>query len=89
MRASHSVFVDFDTPNLVSTAGLVAVMSLASSAGLHKLVADPLTVPGPAGSNAAAKVPALVAGMVAGADSITDMGQLRHDGLGRLFIMDV
>ncbi len=31
------------------------------------------------------KVPALVAGMVAGADSIDDMDLLRHGGMGRLF----
>jgi len=30
-------------------------------------------------------VPALVAGMVAGADSINDMDLLRHGGMGRLF----
>jgi hypothetical protein len=30
-------------------------------------------------------VPALVAGMVAGADSIDDMDLLRHGGMGRLF----
>jgi hypothetical protein len=42
-------------------------------------------VPGPAGANAAAKVPVLVAGMVGGADSITDIGLLGHGGLGRVF----
>ena len=31
------------------------------------------------------KVTALVAGMVAGADSIEDMDLLRHGGMGRLF----
>ena len=35
--------------------------------------------------NAHLKVPALVAGMVAGADSIDDMDLLRHGGMGRLF----
>ena len=85
MRVSHSVSADFDDPNLVSTAGLLPVMDLAEEAGLHELVADRLTVPGPAGANAAAKIPALVAGMVAGADSITDMGLLRHGGMGRVF----
>lgn len=85
MRVSHSFSADFDDPNLVSTAGLLPVMGLAEEAGLHELVADRLTVPGPAGANAAAKVPALVAGMVAGADSIVDMGLLRHGGMGRLF----
>ena len=85
MRVSHSFSADFDDPNLVSAAGLVPVMDLAQETGLHELVADRLTVPGPAGSNAAAKVPALVAGMVAGADSITDMGLLRHGGMSRAF----
>jgi hypothetical protein len=37
------------------------------------------------GVNAALKVPALVAGMVAGADSIDDMDLLRHGGMRRLF----
>ena len=40
---------------------------------------------GSAGANAAVKVPALVAGMVAGADSISDMDLLRHGGMGRAF----
>jgi len=35
--------------------------------------------------NAHVKVPALVAGMVAGADSIDDMDLLRHGGMDRLF----
>ena len=30
-------------------------------------------------------MPALVAGMIAGADSIDDMGLLRHGAMGRLF----
>ena len=37
------------------------------------------------GANAGLKVASLVAGMVAGADSIDDMALLRHGGLGRLF----
>ena len=44
-----------------------------------------LTVPGGAGHAAGAKVSALVAGMVAGADSIADMAVLRHGAMGRLF----
>jgi hypothetical protein len=52
---------------------------------LHELVAEHLTVPGSAGANAAIKVPALVAGMVSGADSISDMDLLRHGGMDRLF----
>ncbi len=37
------------------------------------------------GANAGLKVSALVAGMVAGADSIEDMRLLRHGAMGRLF----
>ena len=37
------------------------------------------------GHAAGLKVSALVAGMVAGADSIADMAVLRHGGMGRLF----
>jgi len=85
VRVSHSFSADFDDPNLVSTVGLLPVMGLAEVAGLHELIAERVTVPGPAGANAAAKIPGLVAGMVAGADSITDMGLLRHGGMGRLF----
>ena len=39
----------------------------------------------PGGQNAVLKVLALVAGMVAGADSIEDMGLLRHGAVRRLF----
>jgi hypothetical protein len=76
------VSASFDDPNLVSCAGLVPVMALAASCGLCGLVAEKLSVPSP---NAQLKVPALVAGMVAGADSIDDMDLLRHGGMDRLF----
>src|SRR5439155_14720073 len=85
MRVSHRVSAVFDDPNLVSCAGLAPVLGLAERCGLHRLVAETLTVFGPAGANAAVKVPALIAGMVAGADSIDDMDVLRHGGMGRLF----
>jgi DDE family transposase len=85
MRVSHKVTAVFDDPNLISVAGLAPVMALAERAGLHELVAEHVTVPGSAGANAVVKVPALVAGMVAGADSISDLDLLRHGGMGRLF----
>ena len=85
MRVSHKLSAVFDDPNLISVGGLVPVMALAERAGLHELVAEHVTVPGSAGANAAVKVPALVAGMVAGADSISDLDLLRHGGMGRLF----
>ncbi len=61
-------------------------MGLAHRAGLGELAGEHLTVPGGPGSAAGLKVPALVAGMVAGADSINDMDLLRHGAMGRLFV---
>jgi len=60
-------------------------MALAQRAALADLVAEHLTLKALGGVNAHLKVPALVAGMVAGADSIDDMDVLRHGGMGRLF----
>jgi hypothetical protein len=78
--------VRFDDPNLVSCAGLTPVLALAARCGLAALVADRVHIAAKGGVNAAAKIMALVAGMVAGADSINDMDLLRHGGMGRLFI---
>jgi hypothetical protein len=75
----------FDDPNLVSSAGLVPVLALADRAGLREFADEHLTVPTDKGANAGLKVSSLVAGMVAGADSIDDMAVLRHGGMGRLF----
>jgi hypothetical protein len=75
----------FDDPNLVSAAGLVPVLKLAERAGLQRLAEQHLSVPTDKGANAGSKVVSLVAGMVAGADSIDDMGVLRHGGMGRIF----
>src|SRR6476646_12113294 len=75
----------FDDPNLVSSAGVVPVLALADLAGLRRLAGEYLSVPGDKGANAGSKVASLVAGMVAGADSIDDMALLRHGGMGRLF----
>src|SRR6478609_6612763 len=88
MRLSHGVPVRsavFDEPNLVSHAGLVPAMGLASRGGLIELVDRHLTVPGGPGHAAGLKVSALVGGMVAGADSITDMALLRHGAMPGLF----
>ena len=81
-RATSAVF---DDPNLVSSAGLVPVLALARSAGLQELAQTHLSVPTDKGANAGLKVASLVAGMVAGADSIDDMALLRHGGMGRVF----
>jgi hypothetical protein len=58
---------------------------LARSARLQELAKQHLTVPSDKGANAGLKVTSLVAGMVAGADSIDDMHLLRHGGMGRVF----
>ena len=88
MRLLHSLArtsASFDDPNLVSHAGLVPVMALAQRAGLGQLAAE-LVRPGrECGVNAHLKVPCLVAGMAAGADSIDDMGLLRHGAMSTLF----
>ena len=88
MKLSHTLTrtsAVFDDPNLVSSAGLVPVLALADRAGLRQLADEHLSVPTDKGANAGSKVASLVAGMVAGADSIDDMALLRHGGMGRLF----
>jgi len=84
MRSCHNLSAGFDDPNLVSCAGLIPVMTLAERAGLHDLARTHVRVPGSPGANADVKVAALVAGMVAGADTIDAMDLLRHGGMGRV-----
>src|SRR5450759_4147100 len=88
VKLSHtfrSTRVAFDDPNLVSSAGLVPVLALAELAGLRSLADARLSVPTDKGANPGLKVASLVAGMVAGADSIDDMAVLRHGGMGKVF----
>jgi DDE family transposase len=88
VRLLHSLaktHASFDDPNLVSHVGLVPVMALADRAGLADLVAEHVRPGGECGVNAGLKVPCLVAGMAAGADSIDDMGLLRHGAMSALF----
>jgi Transposase DDE domain group 1 len=85
VRVCHGLSVVFDDPNLVSCAGLVPIIKLAERAGLHRLVGERLRVDAEGGANPVVKVTSLVAGMVAGADSIDDMDLLRHGGMGRVF----
>ncbi len=69
----------------MSCAGLVPIAALAQQCGLKTLTDEHLSVPTDKGANAGAKVSALVAGMIAGADSIDDMRLLRHGAMGTLF----
>jgi hypothetical protein len=88
VRLFHSLaktHASFDDPNLVSHAGLVPVMALADRAGLADLAAEHVRPGGDCGVNAHLKVPCLVAGMAAGADSIDDMDLLRHGAMSTLF----
>src|SRR6476620_7154647 len=75
----------FDDPNLVSCAGLVPTVALAQQCGLAVLADERLTVSTDKGANAGRKITSLVAGMVAGADSIDDMALLRHGAMGTIF----
>lgn len=91
MQACHAaaaVDVAFDDRNLIADAGLVPVVALAEQIGLPELVAEHVVIVGAAnsaGANPAAKVMSLLAGMVAGADSIEDVDRLRHAGNEVLF----
>lgn len=82
MKPSHTIRPVFDDPNLVSASGLVPALRLAESAGLPALLEGQLSVAAP---NAAVKTTSVVGGMLAGADSIDDLGLLRHGGMHRLF----
>ena len=88
MRLLHDlakIHATFDDPNLVSRAGLVPVMALAQRAGLGDLVEEHVRVRRRCGVNAQLKVPCVVAGMIGGADSIDDLGLLRHGAMPALF----
>jgi len=76
----------------VSSAGLVPVMALAEQTGLSELVAQRVTLDAlesprvaSAGVNPAGKLTSIIAGMLAGADSIDDLDAIRSGGMKRLF----
>ena len=88
MRLLHGlakIHVMFDDPNLVSRAGLVPVMALAQRADLAGLAGAQVRIGRRCGVNAQVKVPAIVAGMIGGADSIDDLDLLRHGAMPSLF----
>jgi hypothetical protein len=81
--AAWAVDAAFDDVNVIADAGLVPVVALAEQIGLPRLVGDHLAMvdaDNSAGANPDAKVMSLLAGMVAGADSIDDIDRLRHAG---------
>jgi hypothetical protein len=79
------VRASFDDPNLVSCAGLEPVMRLAESCDLPGIVAQKVHLDTSIGSNPAGKISAVVAGMIAGADSIDDINVIRHGGMAAMF----
>ena len=81
MQASHGLAPVFDDRNLVSHAGLAPVLALAERAGLSKLIVDSSSLPI---ANVAVKARTVLAGMLAGADSIDDLDVLRAGGTGRV-----
>jgi hypothetical protein len=91
MKSSHAataIDIAFDEPNLIAGGGLVPVVALAERIGLPGLVCDRVKIGdavNSAGANPDAKVMSLLAGMVAGADSIADTDRLRHAGMGVAF----
>ncbi|MGH3749747.1 MAG: IS1380 family transposase [Micromonosporaceae bacterium] len=85
LHAPSRTHAGFDDVNLVSSAGLVPVMRLAERCGLPGLIGDHVQVADRLGVNAPVKIGSIVAGMVAGADSIDDLDVVRHGGMGRLF----
>jgi hypothetical protein len=88
MRLLHTAAktcATFDDPNLVSHAGLVPAVRLAENIGLEDLVAEHVYVAAKVGANPDLKVGSLVAGMVAGADSIDGMDLLRHGAMPDTF----
>ncbi len=82
MKASHILRRGHDDASLVGVAGLVPVMRLAQQAGLPDLLVEHLTA---RTSTDALKAAGVIAGMLAGADSIDDLNMLRHGAMTQLF----
>src|SRR3954469_1416962 len=60
-------------------------MRLADQAGLQDAIPDRVRLPTDKGANPAGKVATIIAGMLAGADSIDDLDIARHGGVRSLF----
>ncbi len=86
MRASHTsaaISACFDDKNLIGSAGLVPAAELMDRIGFRDLSGERVKINGVA--NGDLKVSSLVLGMIAGADSIDDVGILRHGAMGKVF----
>ncbi|EME54949.1 transposase [Amycolatopsis decaplanina DSM 44594] len=69
----------------MSCAGLVPVLRLAEDIGIGGLINQRVELGIPVGANPDAKALSIIAGMVAGADSIEDLDVIRHGAMPRLF----
>ena len=87
MRVCHGFTAVFDDPNLVPCAGLAPALQLAERAGLQRLVGENVELGKAGGVHPHLKIPALVVGMVARADSTDDMALL--PGSDELAYVDV
>ena len=88
MQGSHAWRGDsavFDDDNLVSHAGLVALMELAEQAGLSALLDEHVWFTSErvrsGAASPTAKLTSIIAGMAAGADSIDDLDVIRSGGM--------
>lgn len=85
LHAAGKTRARFDDANLVSHAGLVPAVRLLANIELDELVSKHVRLADAMGANAGAKVSSLVAGMIAGADTIDGMDLLRHGALPQTF----
>lgn len=84
-HAPSKTHAAFDDEHVIGLAGLVPAMRLAERCGLAALVGECVAIGDRDGVNAPIKVPTVVAGMLAGADSIDDLDVLRHGRMDKLF----
>lgn len=92
MKVSHNFRATsalFDDEHLVSCAGLVPVMTLATATGLSDLLGNKIRIAAPriksGAANPSPKLTTLIAGMCKGADSIDDLDVVRSGGMKALF----
>src|SRR5450631_3925816 len=78
----------FDDENLLSCAGLLPVLELAEHAGLSELLDEHVVFVHErvrsGAANPSPKLSSIVAGMLAGADSIDDLNVIRAGGMNRV-----
>jgi hypothetical protein len=79
---THAIF---DDEHVIAYGGLLPAMRLAERCGLADLVGESVAIGDRDGVIAPVKVPGIVAGMLAGVDSIDDLEVLRHGGMDKVF----